>query len=346
DLTTRADMDFFQVVVPSGSDGTLTVSLDARNLSLLAPKLAVYDSAGNLVAIADAGSAYGSVVTISLSGLVAGQRYTLMVDGASSDAFGMGGYRLNLQFGGIIVTPPGLNPDRYEPNDLWATANDFGRINSLSQTGLTLHSSSDVDYYTFVARSSATFNVSILFSQASGNLDLTVYDASGNVLASGTSQSDNESVSLSLVSGQRYYLKVASPGGDQNGYDLLVQKIGSSSASSKGSQKGGKASAEEELGHGTELGADTMPILQAVDNPQNRRDLSRTQGLAEIPVAPAPFAQSDPLSGVRGVMVAPLQAPRQEAERFRKADRVLEQWDDWDWDGLLDGLAKVVIRSP
>src|SRR5262249_5368373 len=49
DLTTVADVDYYRVTVPPGSDGTLTVSVDARNLSRLIPKVSVYDAAGNLV---------------------------------------------------------------------------------------------------------------------------------------------------------------------------------------------------------------------------------------------------------------------------------------------------------
>src|SRR5262249_21740571 len=47
DLTSLSDVDYYQVVAPS--DGTLTASVDARNLSLLAPKILVYSPAGDLL---------------------------------------------------------------------------------------------------------------------------------------------------------------------------------------------------------------------------------------------------------------------------------------------------------
>src|SRR5262245_61466256 len=83
DVTTMADVDYYRVVVPA-SDGTLTVSVDARNLSLFAPKVSVYDATGTPVATAIA-STYGGVATVQLTGLAAGQTYYLRAAGATTD---------------------------------------------------------------------------------------------------------------------------------------------------------------------------------------------------------------------------------------------------------------------
>ena len=99
DITTLADIDYYKVVAPAGADGTLTVSVDARNLSLFNPRVSVFDSSGTLLATASA-STYGEVATVNLSGLVAGRTYYLMAGGASTDVFGMGAYKLTAQFGG------------------------------------------------------------------------------------------------------------------------------------------------------------------------------------------------------------------------------------------------------
>lgn len=101
DLTTVADVDYYKLIVPDGSDGTLTVTLDARNLSFLIPKLSVYNEAQQLVTSANAGAAYGSAVTLNLTGLYAGQTYYLAADGATTDVFGMSGYQLSALFGGL-----------------------------------------------------------------------------------------------------------------------------------------------------------------------------------------------------------------------------------------------------
>ena len=105
DLTSLADVDYYQVTVPDGTNGTLSVSLDARGVSFLAPKLSVFDSMGVLVTGFDAGQDYGSVATVDLTGLLAGESYYLAADGATDDEFGMGAYFLDIQFGGNPEPP-------------------------------------------------------------------------------------------------------------------------------------------------------------------------------------------------------------------------------------------------
>ncbi|HKB02951.1 MAG TPA: matrixin family metalloprotease, partial [Gemmataceae bacterium] len=326
DLTSQSDVDFYQVVA-SGS--SLTVSVDARNLSLLAPKVSVYDAAGNLLATASAD--YGQVATVSPAGLTPGQVYYVVADGATSDAFGMGAYTLTAQFSdsappapppaptaptapaglsatpasssrvdltwtdqsnnedgfrveqsadgttftfvanvganatGYAVTglsasttyyfrvraynavgdsawsntaqattpavpPPSLNPDRFEVDNTFATAKGLGKLTSTTQAGLTVHTASDVDYYSFTAKSGGTFNVSILFTNAAGNLDVYVYNAQQRLLASSTSAVDNESVSISCLTNKKYYVRVVSPDGGMNSYDLVIAKAGAGGA--------------------------------------------------------------------------------------------------------------------
>src|SRR5262249_35977196 len=88
-----------------------TVLLDARNFSLLIPKLSIYDAAHNLVATTSA-TTYGSVLSLTLTGLVAGQTYTIQAGGATSDVFPIGAYQLTIQFGGLS---PALPPTTTNP---------------------------------------------------------------------------------------------------------------------------------------------------------------------------------------------------------------------------------------
>jgi hypothetical protein len=220
-----ADVDYYKVTVPSGSDGTLTASVDARGLSLLTPQLSVYDASGNLVATASAGTAYGSVATVKLTGLSAGQTYYLAADCATTDVFGMGAYRLAVQFGGLTPPPPPpITADRFEPNDTVTTATGLGTLTSTSQTGLTLHTSADVDYYKFTAGSKGTFTVTITPSQGSGTLNLALLNSKQTVLARGQSQTGGVTLSASLAGGQSYYVEVWSSSGGLFGYGLSIAK--------------------------------------------------------------------------------------------------------------------------
>lgn len=336
DLTSRSDVDYYRVVA-SGS--SLTATVDARNLSLLAPKVLVYDAAGNLLGSATAD--YGQAATLNLSGLTQGQSYYVVADGATADVFGMGAYLLNAQFGdggspvtapqspgGLVAVaatsaqvdlswqdnsgnedgfrvekstdgvnftpagtaganatnytvtgleagatysfrvlayngggasgwsntaqattppapppteppptvppPPTLAADRFETNDTASAAKNLGKFNTTSQTALTIHSATDVDWFTFTVNSSASFTVSISFTQAAGNLDLYVYNTQQQMMAAGTSVTANDAVTISLAGGKLYYVKVVSPDGGVNTYDLAVTRSGG---------KGGKGGA-------------------------------------------------------------------------------------------------------
>jgi hypothetical protein len=105
DLSSMADVDYYQVMAPTGNNGNLTVSVDARNLSLLDPKVSVYGAGGALLGTVSA-STYGSVATLNLSGLAGGQVYYLVADGATNDVFGMGAYSLQAQFSGFSASAP------------------------------------------------------------------------------------------------------------------------------------------------------------------------------------------------------------------------------------------------
>jgi hypothetical protein len=357
DLTSLADVDYYRVTAPAGSDGTLTVSVDARNISLLTPKVSVYNAAGTLVGTASA-TTYGGVATLSLTGLTPGQTYYLVADGATGDVFGMGAYKLSAQFGlgtppppppslpsltinnvsategasgtksfiftvtlsaassstvtvpyatadgtatagsdyqatsgtlsfapgetqktiavtvygdttvepdetfavnlgtptnavlgtsqgvGTILNddtapPVGVSPDRYESNDTLATATNFGKTSSVSQTGLTLHTASDVDYYTFTPSKNGTYTVSVTPTQGSGTLGLTVLDAQRNVVASGQSSTGGVTLTASLTSGKAYYVQVWSPSGSLMTYTLTIAKSGGGSAGRNGGGSAG-----------------------------------------------------------------------------------------------------------
>src|SRR5262245_30553026 len=236
DITTMSDVDYYKVTAPSGTDGTLTVSVDARGLSLFDPKVSVYDSSGTLLATASA-STYADVATVSLSGLAVGQTYYLLASGATSDDFGMGAYKLTAQFGGINPPPPPA-ADRFETNNTATTATNFGTVSSVSQTDLTLHNSTDVDYYSFTAASKGSFTVSVTHSQGSGTLSLVGLNSKQTVLASGQSQSGGVTLTVSLSSGQQYFVKVVSPSGGLFTYSLGLGKSGGGGGSAGGSSGG------------------------------------------------------------------------------------------------------------
>src|SRR5262245_20737812 len=204
DITTMSDVDYYKLTAPSRASVTLTVTLDARNLSFCSPRVSVFDSSGTLLATGDA-LTYGDMATVSLVGLIPGQTYYLRANGATTDAFGMGAYKLTAQFVGFTA-PPAITADGFEINDTAATATNLGTLGSVSQSGLTLHTSTDVDYYTFTAASRGTYVVSVVPTQGSGVIGLTVVGAKQAVLASGQSTDRGVTLTVNLAAGQQIYV--------------------------------------------------------------------------------------------------------------------------------------------
>ncbi|HXG12034.1 MAG TPA: matrixin family metalloprotease [Gemmataceae bacterium] len=98
DITTTADVDYYQFTAPSGGTGQVTVNVQSQGLSLLAPVLKVYNGGRNLLKSVSGLNQYGTTLTATVS-VTAGQTYYVLVDGADNTAFGTGAYALTLNFG-------------------------------------------------------------------------------------------------------------------------------------------------------------------------------------------------------------------------------------------------------
>ena len=99
DITTTSDADYYSLTVPSGTGGTLKVTLQSAGLSLLAPNLTIYNSSQQVVGSVSGAGQYGTTLTLSVSGVSAGQQFFIKVVGADTTAFGTGAYALALNVG-------------------------------------------------------------------------------------------------------------------------------------------------------------------------------------------------------------------------------------------------------
>jgi hypothetical protein len=113
-----------------------------------------------------------------------------------------------------------IGPDPYEPDNTQATAHNFGTVSSLSQSGLTLDTATDVDYFKFVAAARGTYRVQATPTQGNGTLGLSVYNASGTQLATGQLANGTITLSMSLSAGQTCYLKAWSSTASLLAYSL------------------------------------------------------------------------------------------------------------------------------
>ncbi|HKA08088.1 MAG TPA: matrixin family metalloprotease, partial [Gemmataceae bacterium] len=114
-LTTLSDVDFYKLSVPAVT-GALGVSvrLQAAGLSLLAPSVTVYNSAGQVVASGLSMDPLNNDLSLRFNASPLGGIYYVKVNGATEDVFGIGEYRLAVDYIslGTLLVPltPLLSP--------------------------------------------------------------------------------------------------------------------------------------------------------------------------------------------------------------------------------------------
>ncbi len=124
DITTQGDSEWFYVNVPASSAGTMNVTVQSSNLSLLSPKLQVYSSTLNLVGQAGTTASLGATVSVSTS-VQPGQGYYIKVLAAGGPG-PIGGYGLLVNFGSgpqsPIAPPATMVPEQKDGSG--GTSND------------------------------------------------------------------------------------------------------------------------------------------------------------------------------------------------------------------------------
>lgn len=104
DITTNKDRDYYSFSVPPDYKGPATIRLQSSGISLLNPMVTVLDSKGKILGQAQSTSGFGDIVEVKLPRAIQGGKYTLLVQGASSDIFGVGHYGLAVSFDQRIKT--------------------------------------------------------------------------------------------------------------------------------------------------------------------------------------------------------------------------------------------------
>jgi hypothetical protein len=139
DMTTTSDPDYFTFTAPSDTTGTLTVKAQSAGLSLLAPTLRVYNSSQQQIGYASGAGQYGTTVTVTVTGISAGQQFYAKVVGADTSAFGTGAYALTLNFGsGHSPTVPLPNTQHLNGNPLQSSGGIAQKPGVDSQAAATL----------------------------------------------------------------------------------------------------------------------------------------------------------------------------------------------------------------
>jgi hypothetical protein len=132
-------------------------------------------------------------------------------------ALALGGCSLLLDFDDPVIprdaSVPDASPDGAdfaEPNDTFDTAFVVG---SGSKTGLAILPRGDQDYFRFTLATPRDLILTVRFTQAAGDLDLALYDAARQEVASSTGNDDDEQIVRTQAMGNQL------PAGD---YFILV----------------------------------------------------------------------------------------------------------------------------
>ncbi len=120
-ITSGTQTEWFSVTVPASTTGTMVVTEQSTNLSMLSPSFVLYRYVSGLpLPVGSVSSAsYGATVSYSVAGLQAGQTYLIRAGGNAAGDL-TGGFGLEVNFGS--VTQPPIAP----PNTVVAQQPDQG----------------------------------------------------------------------------------------------------------------------------------------------------------------------------------------------------------------------------
>lgn len=231
DLTTLTDVDYFKFsTLPTLGLTSVTVKLQAAGLSLVTPRVTVYNSAGQIVAHGVSTNPLSNDVSLKFTNAPLGGTYRVKVEGANDDVFGIGAYHLTVDTQNLTVPIPVVS-SLFAPiadgflNDTLANATDLTKLTTTNTDqrfdatyrGM-IESRTDQDVYKVKAPTSTnpnqlSLNV-MVWGTGSNSVDprVRVFDAAGNPVRYRVLANDVGLFSVevsSVVPGAIYYISVA-----------------------------------------------------------------------------------------------------------------------------------------
>ncbi len=136
DLTTTGDVDFYKfTTLPTLGLTSVAVRFQASGLSLVTPRVTVYDAAGRVVASGVSTDPLNNDLTLRFRNGLLGGTYYAKVEGATDDVFGIGAYRLTVDTINLDMIPLPVVSALLDPvlvdlglNDTLSTATDLSAL--------------------------------------------------------------------------------------------------------------------------------------------------------------------------------------------------------------------------
>ncbi|MEM7147885.1 MAG: choice-of-anchor Q domain-containing protein, partial [Verrucomicrobiota bacterium] len=111
-------------------------------------------------------------------------------------------------------------PDPLEPNDSTAIPTVVGGTIQVSFANLTIDSATDEDFFRIDPTTNHTLLIAAEFQHGLGDIDMELLSAGGSAIASSTSATDNELISLQVTAFDTYFIRVFGFSGATNTYNL------------------------------------------------------------------------------------------------------------------------------
>jgi hypothetical protein len=239
DISSPTDIDYYKLQALSGNPNDLTIQLNAST-SLLAPKVTVFDSSGNIISTAQSVDPTSPGFTLTLPAVTANTNYFVKVE-AANPAFGVGAYQLTivsnpsapvLQWNAASATPINDNQSNDTIDSATKLYTAAGHASNTYFTELaTIRDTTDVDYYRFrspLATANQPNELLITVSSLSpGNLApaVQVYSKDKQLVPATILANGDGTYSVQIpnaASNQVYYVQVLGQNGSVGTYQLTA----------------------------------------------------------------------------------------------------------------------------
>jgi len=101
DLTTATDVDYYEIRNVKTYSGPITFTVQSRGVSLLSPKMSIYDSNNDLVGSSLSTEAGGGTISVVINSTVPNAHYRIKVESAPGTSFATGRYAVAATFNSL-----------------------------------------------------------------------------------------------------------------------------------------------------------------------------------------------------------------------------------------------------
>lgn len=143
DLHATTDADFYMLPVLLGYDGAISFDVRTQGLSLMRPRVTVFDRHGDQLATSTVSDPLGGTAHVQVSGPFDEKLY-VRVDSTAGDLFALGGYALIASYDGLDTTDPAVVSGAVREGFRWRGLTD--RSLATINLGPLLRGDDDADY--------------------------------------------------------------------------------------------------------------------------------------------------------------------------------------------------------